>query len=165
MSTPDQDPRGPHSTGDGATPPADQPQPGPPNPYAQPTPPHGYGQAPYGYGQAPYGYGYPQPYQPYGPQSSQKALWSMILGIGSIVGATVLFCFYVLGIGLGIPAIILGILARKEINASGGGVTGSGQATAGLVTGIIGIILNLLFIVLMIVVFATEGFGDPSWSY
>ncbi len=180
MSTPDQDPQGPDSPGPGATPPADQTPYGAPNPYAQqpqqqpppgPAPqgyaqaPYGYGQAPYGYGQAPYGYGYPQPYQPYGPQSSQKALWSMILGIGSIVGATVLFCFYVLGIGLGIPAIILGILARKEINASGGGVTGSGQATAGLVTGIIGIILNLLFIVLMIVVFATEGFGDPSWNY
>lgn len=170
MSTPDQDPQGPDSQGAGATPPPEQPPYGAPNPYAHPPQqpgqaPYGYGQAPYGYSQPPYGYGYPQPYQAYGPQSSQKALWSMILGIGSIVGATVLFCFYILGIGLGIPAIILGILARKEINASGGGVTGSGQATAGLVTGIIGIILNVLFIVLMIAVFATDGFGDPSWNY
>ena len=158
MTTPDQDQPGPDPQGAGATPPPDQPPYAAPNPYA-------YGQAPYAYQPAPYGSGYPQPYQPYGPQGSQKALWAMILGIGSIVGGTVLFCFYVLGIGLGIPAIILGILARKEITASGGRLTGSGLATAGLVTGIIGIILNVLFIALMIVVFATEGFGDPYWSY
>lgn len=169
MSTHDPEQSDPgQQQGPGPSSPYTQPQPQYPGPSAQPQPPQyppQYPQQPYGYGQAPYGYGYPQPYQPYGPQGSQKALWAMILGIGSIVGGTVLFCFYVLGIGLGIPAIILGILARKEITASGGRLTGSGQATAGLVTGIIGIILNVLFIALMIVVFATEGFGDPYWSY
>ena len=158
MSTPEQDPQGTDPQGAGATPPPHQPPYGAPNPYT-------HGQAPYVYQPAPYGYGYPQPYQPYGPQGSQKALWAMILGIGSIVGATVLFCFYIFGIALGIPAIILGVLGRKEVAASGGRLTGSGQATAGLVTGIIGIVLNIAFLALMIVVFATEGFGDPSWSY
>lgn len=161
MSTPEQDPQGPQvpdPQGSDATPP-----PGP-SPYAAPSYP-AYGQAPYGYQQPPYGYGYPQPYQPYGPQGSQQALWSMILGISSIVGIVLAFCFYVPGIALGIPAVILSFTARKEIARSNGMRTGSGQATAGLVTGIIGIVLNLLLIAFFIALFATEGFGDPSWNY
>lgn len=145
-----------------------QPGPDPSSPYAQPQPPQyppQYPQQAYGYQQPPYGYGYPQPYQPYGPQGSQQALWSMILGISSIVGIVLAFCFYVPGIALGIPAVILSFTARKEIARSNGMRTGSGQATAGLVTGIIGIVLNLLLIAFFIALFATEGFGDPSWNY
>ena len=145
-----------------------QPGPDPSSPYAQPQPPQyppQYPQQAYGYQQPPYGYGYPQPYQPYGPQGSQQALWSMILGISSIVGIVLAFCFYVPGIALGIPAVILSFTARKEIARSNGMRTGSGQATAGLVTGIIGIVLNLLLIAFFIALFATEGFGDPSWTY
>ena len=89
----------------------------------------------------------------------------MILGISSIVGIVLAFCFYVPGIALGIPAVILSFTARKEIARSNGMRTGSGQATAGLVTGIIGIVLNLLLIAFFIALFATEGFGDPSWNY
>lgn len=154
MSTPDQDPQGSDPQGAGATPPPY----GTPNPYA-------YGQQPYGYPQQPYGYGYPQPYQAYGPQGSQQALWSMILGIGSIASVVLALCFYVPGIALGIPAIILSFTARKEIARSNGMRTGSGQATAGLITGIVGIVLNVLVIAFFITLIATEGFGDPSWSY
>ncbi|MEG9225638.1 DUF4190 domain-containing protein [Aeromicrobium sp. Sec7.5] len=171
MSTPDQDPQGPDPHGAGATPPPGQPVPGAPNPnpyaqapYGQPQAPYGQPQAPYGYPQAPYGYGYPQAYQPYGPQGSQQALWSMILGIASIASIVVALCFYVPGIALGIPAVILAFTARKEIARSNGMRTGSGQATAGLVTGIIGIVLNVLVIAFFVVLFATEGFGDPSWN-
>lgn len=150
----------------------DEPTDRPANPYGQVQPPYP-GQPPsqsqqpyaYGYPQAPYGYAYPQPYQPYGPQGSQQALWSMILGIGSIVSIVLAFCFYVPGIALGIPAVILSFTARKEIARSNGMRTGSGQATAGLVTGIVGILLNVLVIAFVIALFATEGFGDPSWDY
>jgi len=50
-----------------------------------------------------------------GPPVNQKALWSMILGIVAIFG---LCC--VIGGFVGIPAIVLGFLARSEITRSGG---------------------------------------------
>jgi hypothetical protein len=73
------------------------------------------------------------------PKTNQKALWSMILGIVGIV-----CCGFVTGI----PALILGNMAKKEIAASGGAETGGGMATAGVVLGIISIVLGLISLVL-----------------
>ena len=73
------------------------------------------------------------------PGTNKKALWSMILGIVSI-----LCC----GLLAGIPAIILANMGKKEINASGGLQTGGGMATAGLVLGIISIGLTILSVIL-----------------
>lgn len=73
------------------------------------------------------------------PGTNKKALWSMILGIVSI-----LCC----GLFAGIPAIILANMGKKEINASGGLQTGGGMATAGLVLGIISIGLTILSVIL-----------------
>ncbi|WP_229053624.1 DUF4190 domain-containing protein [Aeromicrobium sp. Leaf350] len=141
-------------------------QPAPPNPYAQPDqhaqppqqpyPPQGY--------YPPQAYGYQQPMYPYYVQrtTSQKAIWAMVLGIVSIFGTA---CFYIGGFAMGIPAIVLGVIARKEIAASNGQQEGGGFAVAGLVTGIVGLVLNLLIVGFLILVFATEGFGDPSWDY
>ena len=50
------------------------------------------------------------------PQTNQKAMWSMILGN----------------------------LAKKEINASGGAQTGGGMATAGVILGIIAIVWSII---------------------
>lgn len=97
------------------------------------------------------------------PQQNQKALWAMILGIGAIAGAIIFFCFYIVGLLCGIPAIVLGMLAKKEIDGSHGAQTGRGMATAGLVTGIIGVVLNLALLAFFIALIATEGFGDPNW--
>jgi hypothetical protein len=108
-----------------------------------PPPPEGFGQQPSdpygqpqgGYGQQPPAYGMPQ-YGGGAPQgSNQKALWALILGIVSIVCC--------LGLLAGIPAIILSRIADKEIAATGQG--GAGMAKAGLILGIIGIILSLLW--------------------
>ena len=55
------------------------------------------------------------------PQTNQKALWSMILGILSLVCC---------GLLAGIPALILGNSAQKEIAASGGAQSGEGMAKA-----------------------------------
>lgn len=84
-------------------------------------------------------YGAPQP--PYGgvPQKTNgKATWSLVLGLVSVLCGCSLLA--------GIPAIILGNMARKEIDAGQG--TGRGMATAGLVLGIIGVILSVLWIIL-----------------
>ncbi|MGO1974049.1 MAG: DUF4190 domain-containing protein, partial [Propionibacteriaceae bacterium] len=51
----------------------------------------------------------------------------------------------------GIPAIILGLKARREIDADPSSYTGRGQATAGLVLGIIGVCLIVVYVFLFVV--------------
>lgn len=71
----------------------------------------------------------PQPYYGQPPQQSEgKATASLVLGILSIT------CF---GILAGIPAVILGHMAKSSIRKSGGRLTGDGKATGGLVMGYI----------------------------
>ncbi len=86
------------------------------------------------------------------PQNNQKALWSMILGILSLVCC---------GLLAGIPALILGNSAQKEIAASGGMQTGEGMAKAGVILGWISIALSILGLIFAIVTGAlTEGFNN-----
>ncbi len=59
---------------------------------------------------------------------------AMVLGIIGLVLCPILI--------LSILAIIFGLRARKKIKASGGQLGGKGQATAGLVTGIIGLLMG-----------------------
>ena len=46
-----------------------------------------------------------------------------------------------------IAAIVLGVLAKQEIRASGGRQRGEGLATAGIVLGVVGIVLPLIALV------------------
>lgn len=88
-------------------------------------------------------------------ETNKKAMWSMILGILSIVCC---------GLFAGIPAIILARIGKNEIAASGGRQTGGGMATAGLVLGIISIALSILSAIL----FATGALtfdGSTSSSF
>jgi Domain of unknown function (DUF4190) len=64
-------------------------------------------------------------------RTSGKAIAALVLGIVSI------FAF---GFIAGLIAIILGVLARKEIDADPS-LGGRGLATAGLVLGIVGVVL------------------------
>ena len=127
-----------------------------PPPFGQ-QPPPGYGQQPPPFGQQPLpGYGQPPPYgqQPppgygYGyrppPVTNGKAVASMILGIVSIV-----FCY--LGLLIGPVAIVLSVLASKDINAQPPGLAGGkGMATAGLVTGIIGTVIWGAIVALIVI--------------
>lgn len=68
-------------------------------------------------------------------QQSNTALIALVLGIVSFVG---------LSIFAAIPAVILGRNARKEIQASGGMITGDGMAQAGIILGWVNIGLTLL---------------------
>ncbi|MCW2839669.1 MAG: hypothetical protein JWR55_1152 [Aeromicrobium sp.] len=113
--------------------------------YGDPTPPPSEGYPPAG--------GYPPPgsYPPapggYGgaPQGNKKALWSMIVGIASL--ALGLFCgFLIIG---SIVAIVLGFVARSEINRSNGAQTGSGQALTGIITGFVMVALFILAVILL----------------
>ena len=117
-------------------PPSNQPPSNQPPSYQAPT--GGYGPPSMPPPGAPGGYG---PYGPV-PQSSQKALWSMIIGILSL-----LCC------GLaGIASIIMGQQAKREIAASNGYLTGSGQAQAGFILGIVAVSLTVLGILFYVVV-------------
>ncbi|MFJ8594909.1 DUF4190 domain-containing protein [Streptomyces sp. NPDC093598] len=98
-----------------------------------------------------YGYpGYPQagygwPGMPPAPQNGMGVA-AMVLGIISCT----LFCLYgVVSLVTGILAVVFGIKGRKRAEA--GVATNHGQAQAGLIMGIIGIILGITVIVLIAV--------------
>lgn len=106
-------------------------------------------QPPYGgqYGQQPYGR---QPYDigPVNPPNHKDAVPSLVLGILSLV-----LCGFVTGI----PAIILGRRARREIASSGGALGGEGMATAGVVMGLISTVVAGLALLLVVGVFIFGG--------
>ncbi len=105
-----------------------QPYPPPPPPGYAPYPPAGYPMAGYPVG------GYPVP--PAHPQS----MTALILGLVGLLccGAASPF------------AIWLGRKSMREIDASGGQLSGRGQAQAGFILGIIGVVLWILGIVFYI---------------
>jgi len=88
---------------------------------------------------------YPGAYPMQAP-TNQKALWAMILGIPSVICC---------GIFTGIPALILGIIARREVQESGGTQKGEGMALAGIILGVISIAFSIIFTIFYIGVLAT----------
>jgi hypothetical protein len=67
------------------------------------------------------------------PPNDAKAIAALVLGILCLVGT---FCW--MGVPLGVPAIILGALAHRDIRRSDGMLGGGGMATAGIVMGSLG---------------------------
>jgi Domain of unknown function (DUF4190) len=107
-------------------------------------------------GQTPYQQ-QPYPQQPYPQQPSggfvaapnhKDAVTSLVLGILSLV-----LCGFVTGI----PAMILGRRAKREIQASGGALGGEGLATAGFVTGLVSTVIAGAAFVLVVGVFIFGG--------
>ncbi|MFC6149765.1 MULTISPECIES: DUF4190 domain-containing protein [Mumia] len=92
------------------------------------------------------GYGAPQPpyspYPPHGypyapPPTSALATWALVTGILGLACCGV----------FGIVGILLGVLAKKEIAASQGGLGGEGLAMTGIILGIISAVLSVLAVV------------------
>ncbi|OLZ66950.1 DUF4190 domain-containing protein [Streptomyces sp. IMTB 2501] len=95
----------------------------------------------YGYPGYPAGYGWPG--MPMAPQNGMGVA-ALVLGILSIC----LFCLYgVVSLVLGILAVVFGIKGRRR--AELGEASNHGQAQAGLIMGIIGIVLGIAVIVLL----------------
>lgn len=67
-----------------------------------------------------------------------KAIAALVCGILSLV---------ILGVILGAVAVVLGVLARKEI-AVKPGLGGSGMALAGIIVGAVGFVLSIVILVL-----------------
>jgi hypothetical protein len=85
---------------------------------------------------------------PYGfvPTQHPQAVTALVLGIlGAVFGAT---C----GIGglFGIGGIVVGRRARREIDAEPGRFTGRGAATAGIITGIVGLVIGVLYLAFLV---------------
>lgn len=127
----------------------------PPQPPEQPPP--GAGPQPGGYPSyqpGPPGYQGYQGYQGpgfqgpgYGTKTNGLAIAALICGIAQIL----------FGLLTGIPAIILGYMARKQIRQTG--EQGAGMATAGLVLGYIGVALAVIGIIILIAVAASVHTG------
>ena|ERR1700682_1899313 len=77
-------------------------------------------------------------------QDDTCAILSLVFGILSLAG---------MGILASIPAIILGNVARKNIRASGGRLSGQGMATAGMILGWISCGLFVLAILVFTIIF------------
>ncbi len=98
------------------------------------------------YGAPPPQPGYPYPPQGYPPvaQTSGKAVASLIFGILGLSVLPTLGSFI---------ALVLGYMARGEIRASMGRISGDGMATWGIILGWIGVILACLGVCLAVLFF------------
>lgn len=132
---------------------------------AVPPPPLAPGGAgvPGGYGYPGYGQGYGWPGMQMPPQNGLGTA-SMVLGIL----ACALFCLYgVVSLVLGVLAVVFGIKGRRK--AESGLATNHGQAQAGFVMGIIGIVLGVAVIVLLAIgitaaINEDSDYDDPSYG-
>jgi len=126
-------------------------QPGPPSETGRPDPysqPGQYGQQP---GYVPGGhdshYGPPGPYvapgysQQVARRTNSLAIASLCCGIGQIIAGAI----------AGIVAIVLGMVALRQINQTG--ENGRGMAVAGIVLGIVGIVLTVLLVIVILAAF------------
>lgn len=106
--------------------------------YGNPT--DGYHPPYHGANPDPWAYAAPQtPWSPYATPTGNNglAVASLVVGIVSLV-LGICCCLGLLG---GIAAIVMGFVARGQINASGGRQGGNGMALAGIITGGIAILI------------------------
>ena len=130
--------------------PQDPGQPYGQQPYQPQNPQPPYGQQPYAqqpYAQQPYGVQpqYPAGYAPqYGAPTRPNNSMAVVALVAGICGLTV-----VPFIG-SIVAVIIGPMARKQIRQTGEG--GDGMALGGLVTGWVGVVGGLLFLIFVVLI-------------
>jgi Spy/CpxP family protein refolding chaperone len=85
------------------------------------------------------------------PRTAGKAVASLLLGLSSLT------C---IGAVTGFPAIILGAMARRDIDQSNGSLTGRGMAAGGIVSGLFGTGIGVVVVLwLMGAMFAPD---DPT---
>ena len=112
-------------------------------PYSQqyPYPSPSYGPYP------PYGQGmyWGAPYDPRRHEANALGGWALGLGIASIFGNCAS-----LGMILGIPAIVVGVLGMRAANE--GRASNKGLSIAGVVTGAIGTVISAVYLVLFLVI-------------
>ena len=97
----------------------------------------------------------PQPGAGAPGQTNGLAVASLVLGILGIVSCG--YTFFVAPV----LAVILGVIARKQIRERG--QSGDGMAVAGLIMGIVGLVISLILVILFVVGVAA-GFADFTFE-
>ena len=95
-------------------------------------------------------------------QKLPNATTSLVLGILSLVTC---ICYGIIGLPLGIIALILGNKAIKEFNENPDNYDSVGNASTGKITGIIGIVLNTIYILVIVWILYQIGWDaleDPT---
>ena len=92
---------------------------------------------------------------PGGQASTGLAVGSMICGVLSLVLSLFSMCIWFLSLPLGIVAVVLALVARGKIARGEAG--GAGLVKAGLITGILGIVLSILIPVILYAGLRTAG--------
>lgn len=95
-------------------------------------------------------------------QNVPNATASLVLGILSILTC---LCYGIIGLPLGIIAVVLGSSGLRKFKADPDAYKSPGNATAGRILGFIGILLNLIylsFIVWVIYKIGWDSFQDPE---
>lgn len=115
---------------------------GPP-PTQSPSPQQTQGYPPQG---PPYGYYQQQPVYAMAPPGNGLGIAGGVCGIVAVVLCWIPFVDYV-SIVLGALAIIFGAVGIRHANAHGGG--GKGMAITGVVTGIVALVISVLFLVIV----------------
>jgi Domain of unknown function (DUF4190) len=102
--------------------------------------------------------GYPPGGAGYGavPRNEGLAVAAMVCGICAVV---LWLCYAVPGLVLGPIAFFMGLSARRRIAASGGALTGSGFALTGIITGAIGFVLAIVYILFFVGFIALSASG------
>ncbi len=103
------------------------------------------------------------PDSPFSPQPDNRAKnyakVSLILGIIAVFFSCLCCCFYYLALPLGAVAIVMAILSKKK---NGGKL--SGMALAGLILGIVGLILFLMMVCFEVyLVSAFSSMTEAEW--
>lgn len=96
-----------------------------------------------------------------GSGSNGLAVAALVVGIISLIG---IFCFGIGGILFGLVAVVLGVLGMKKANAEPGAPQ-KGLAIGGIVTGALGLLIGIAFLLFFVVIGSTADdletdFGD-----
>tara|TARA_Y100000385_G_scaffold56927_1_gene54577 strand:+ start:73 stop:405 length:333 start_codon:yes stop_codon:yes gene_type:complete len=89
-----------------------------------------------------------------------SATAALVLGIVSIA----LFFIWFIAIPCAIVAIILAAVAKNKIKADPDLAHTSGQATGGLITGIIGLVIGIILIVIAAMAYSTVSSDLDAWE-
>lgn len=155
-------PQAPYQAQPYAAPAQQSPYPAPQQGYGQPQQPHVSGMQ---YSNQPPQYGYAgQGMQP--AQTNGLAITSLILGVVSLflLLFSALPVMGILSVACGIGAFVCGLIGMKKIDSSNGAQGGKGIAIAGVVCGLIGAVLGLVFTIACLSCYSRISDSYYNWN-
>lgn len=114
----------------------------PPAPQQAPMPPPAYGYAP------------PAAGAPARPRTSGMAVASLVCGIIALCLSWILFVNFAAAVA-GVLALVFGLVANGQVKNGAGAVGGKGLAVAGIVLGVVALVIVLLYYTVLAAMFRT----------